>query len=141
MKNIIGLALLSIFIWSCSAGKKPLAEDQSPAVAVQKKTDSADEWEITVFDAGYENFVATRALPRSMFTESYLKSRNTLLVSEWNSRFYSGVNPSFYEVAIDYDPQENYGFEFEYRLYQFFAYCNWKYGVRFSGLRGSDRVK
>ncbi len=141
MKNIIGLALLSIFIWSCSAGKKPRAEDQSPAVAVQKKTDSADEWEITVFDAGYENFVATRALPRSMFTESYLKSRNTLLVSEWNSRFYSGVNPSFYEVAIDYDPQENYGFEFEYRLYQFFAYCNWKYGVRFSGLRGSDRVK
>ncbi|RRQ47019.1 DUF6146 family protein [Chryseobacterium sp. SC28] len=141
MKNIIGLALLSIFIWSCSAGKKPPAEDQSPAVAVQKKTDSADEWEITVFDAGYENFVATRALPRSMFTESYLKSRNTLLVSEWNSRFYSGVNPSFYEVAIDYDPQENYGFEFEYRLYQFFAYCNWKYGVRFSGLRVSDRVK
>lgn len=142
MKNLIALAIISAFIWSCSTSSKPLAEDQKPSVATQKKTDSADdEWEITVFDAEYETFVASRAQPKSMFTESSLKSRNTILVTEWNSRFYSGVNPNFYEVAIDYDPKENYGFDFEYRMYQFFAYCNWKYGIRFTGLRGSDKVK
>lgn len=93
------------------------------------------------FDTEYETFVATRAQPKSMFTESSLKARNQLLVTEWNNRFYSGVNPNFYEVAIDYDPKENYGFDFEYRLYQFFAYCNWKYGVRFNGLKGIDKIK
>ena len=141
MKNLIAIALLSAFIWSCSTTSKPLAEDQKPSLATQKKTDSADEWEITVFDAEYENFVATRAQPKSMFTESSLKSRNTILVNEWNSRFYSRVNPNFYEVAIDYDSNENYGLDFEYRMYQFFAYCNWKYGIRFNGLRGIDRVR
>lgn len=141
MKNFIILTIISVFIWSCVTNKKPRAEDQKPSIATQKKTDSADEWEITVFDAEYETFVASRAQPRSMFTESSLKSRNTILVTEWNSRFYSGTNRNFYEVAIDYDPKENYGFEFEYRMYQFFAYCNWKYGIRFNGLRGIDKVK
>jgi len=141
MKNLIALAIFSAFIWSCSTSSKPLAQDQKPSIATQKKTDSADEWEITVFDAEYENFVATRAQPKSMFTENSLKSRNTILVNEWNSRFYSGTNRNFYEVAIDYDPKENYGLDFEYRMYQFFAYCNWKYGIRFTGLRGIDKVK
>lgn len=141
MKKLIVFAILSAFVLSCSAAKKPKLEDQKPSIATQKKTDSADEWEITVFDAEYETFVTARAQPKSMFTESSLKSRNTILVNEWNSRFYSGVNRNFYEVAIDYDSKENYGFEFEYRMYQFFAYCNWKYGIQFTGLRGSDKVK
>jgi len=141
MKNFIILTIISVFIWSCVTNKKPRAEDQKPSIATQKKTDSADEWEITVFDAEYETFVASRAQPRSMFTESSLKSRNTILVTEWNSRFYSGTNRNFYEVAIEYDPKENYGFEFEYRMYQFFAYCNWKYGIQFNGLRGIDKLK
>jgi len=141
MKNLIVILIISAFIWSCSTSSKPLAEDQKPSIATQKKTDSADEWEITVFDGEYETFIATRAQPKSMFTESSLKSRNTILVNEWNSRFYSGINRNFYEVAIDYDPKENYGLDFEYRMYQFFAYCNWKYGIRFNGLRGIDKVK
>jgi hypothetical protein len=141
MKNLIVLVLFSTFIWSCSTSSKQLPENQNPSIATQKKTDSADEWEITVFDAEYETFVATRAQPKSMFTESTLKSRNTILVNEWNSRFYSGVNRNFYEVAIDYNSNENYGLDFEYRLYQFFAYCNWKYGIRFNGLRGIDKTK
>jgi len=141
MKSPIVLAIFSVFVWSCSTSSKPSTEDQRPSITTQKKTDSANEWEITVFDAEYETFVATRAQPKSMFTESTLKSRNTILVNEWNNRFYSGVNPNFYEVAIDYNPNENYGLDFEYRMYQFFAYCNWKYGVRFNGLRGIDKVK
>jgi len=141
MKNLIAILIISGFIWSCSTTSRPLPENQKPSIATQKKTDSADEWEITVFDAEYETFVATRAQPKSMFTESSLKSRNIILVNEWNSRFYSRVNPNFYEVAIDYDPKENYGLDFEYRLYQFFAYCNWKYGIRFNGLRGIDKTR
>jgi len=141
MKDLIALLIISGFVWSCSTTSKPIPENQNHSVSTQKKTDSADEWEITVFDVEYESFVASRAQPKSMFTESSLKSRNMILVNEWNSRFYSRVNPNFYEVAIDYDQRENYGLDFEYRLYQFFVYCNWKYGIRFNGLRGIDKTK
>ncbi len=141
MKNLFAIIVITGLIWSCASNPKQVSDNSKPNLSTQKKTDSADEWEITVFDTEYETFVATRAQPKSMFTESSLKARNQLLVTEWNNRFYSGVNPNFYEVAIDYDPKENYGFDFEYRLYQFFAYCNWKYGVRFNGLRGIDKIK
>lgn len=141
MKNLIAIFIISGFIWSCSSPSKIWPENQKSSISTQKKTDSADQWEITVFDAEYENFVATRAQPKSMFTESSLKSRNTILVNEWNSRFFSRANPNFYEVAIDYDQKENYGLDFEYRLYQFFAYCNWKYGIHFNGLRGIDKTR
>ncbi len=141
MKNVIAFLIIFGFIWSCSSTSKSPTENQNTSISTQKKTDSTEEWEITVFDTEYETFVATRAQPKSMFTESSLKSRNQILVTEWNSRFYSNVNPSFYEVAIDYDPKENYGFDFEYRLYQFFAYCNWKYGIQFNELRGIDKTK
>jgi hypothetical protein len=141
MKNLFAIIVITGLIWSCASNPKHVSDNAKPNLSTQKKTDSADEWEITVFDTEYETFVATRAQPKSMFTESSLKARNQLLVTEWNNRFYSGVNPNFYEVAIDYDPKENYGFDFEYRLYQFFAYCNWKYGVRFNGLRGIDKIK
>ena len=141
MKNLITILIFSGFIWSCSSKPKYLAGDSRASLSTQKKADSADEWEITVFDTDYETFVTTRAQPKSMFTKGSLKSRNQILVTEWNSRFYSGANPNFYEVAIDYDPKENYGLDFEYRLYQFFAYCNWKYGIHFNGLRGIDKTK
>ncbi len=141
MKNSIVLIIFFTFIWSCSRHSKTLPENQKLSVTTQKKTDSADEWEITVFDTDYENFILTRAQPKSMFTESGLRARNIILVNEWNSRFFSGTNPRFYEVAIDYDQKENYGLDFEYRLYQFFAYCNWKYGIPFNGLRGIDKTK
>ncbi|SHK13074.1 DUF6146 family protein [Epilithonimonas mollis] len=141
MKNLFAIIIISVFIWSCASGLGKTATNSKPGISAQKKADSADEWEITVFDTDYETFLASRAQPKSMFTETGLKARNQMLVTEWNSRFYSGANPGFYEVAIDYDPKENYGFDFEYRLYQFFAYCNWKYGIRFNGLRGIDKFK
>ncbi len=141
MKNLITIIIIFGLIYSCTANQKYLPENTKTGLSTQKKTDSADEWEITVFDTDYESFIISRAQPKSMFTETGLKARNQMLVTEWNSRFYSGANPGFYEVAIDYDPKENYGFDFEYRLYQFFAYCNWKYGIRFNGLRGIDKTK
>ena len=75
----------------------------------------------------------------SMYTESYLKTRNQFLVSEWNSYYYSGRYRNVIESAIDYDPNENYGLKFEYKLYQVFAYVHWKYGLRMQGLSATDR--
>jgi len=48
MKNLVFITIISAFIWSCSTSSKPNPEDQKPNIATQKKTDSADEWEVTV---------------------------------------------------------------------------------------------
>ena len=81
------------------------------------------------------------ARPMSMYTESYLKNRNTFLVNEWNSYYYSGRYRNIIESSIDYNPNENYGLKFEYKLYQVFAYVQWKYKLRMQGLSGVDIVR
>ena len=129
------LALLAVFTISCTP-QKPNPENQT--VMKPEKNDDG-EWDIDVIDTQYDYFLNAIAKPVSMYTESYLKTRNQFLVSEWNSYYYSGRYRNVIESAIDYDPNENYGLKFEYKLYQVFAYVHWKYGLRMQGLSATDR--
>lgn len=129
------LALLAVFTISCTP-QKPNPENQT--VMKPEKNDDG-EWDIDVIDTQYDYFLNAIAKPVSMYTESYLKTRNQFLVSEWNSYYYSGRYRNVIESAIDYDPNENYGLKFEYKLYQVFAYVHWKYGLRMQGLSAADR--
>lgn len=135
MKKIFYLLLLlATFTISC-APQKPTPENQT--VMKPEKNDDG-EWDIDVIDTQYDYFLNAIAKPMSMYTESYLKTRNQFLVSEWNSYYYSGRYRNVIESAIDYDPNENYGLKFEYKLYQVFAYVHWKYGLRMQGLSATD---
>lgn len=96
------------------------------------------EWDLQVIDTQYDYFLNAIAKPISMYSESYLKSRNSFLVSEWNSYYFSGRHRNVIESSIDYDSNENYGLKFEYKLYQVFAYVQWKYGLRMNGLSQTD---
>lgn len=138
MKKII-LVLFLIFISTGCVSQQNPSRDMKNEIKPEKNEEG--EWEILVFDAQYESFLNSRATPRSMYSESALKNRNTVLVTEWNSYFYSGRYRNVVESTIDYDPNENYGFEFEYRLYQVFAYANWKYGLKLTNLSGMDSKK
>lgn len=129
------LALLAVFTISCTT-QKPNPENQT--VMKPEKNDDG-EWDLDVIDTQYDYFLNAIAKPMSMYTESYLKTRNQFLVSEWNSYYYSGRYRNVIESAIDYDPNENYGLKFEYKLYQVFAYVHWKYGLRMQGLSAADR--
>ena len=120
---------------SCAPQNKG-ASDNKKELKPEKNEDG--EWELHVLDSQYDYFLNAVAKPMSMYTESSLKARNVFLVSEWNSLYVSGRYRNVIESSIDYDPQENYGLKFEYKLYQVFAYVNWKYGVRLNGLSGAD---
>ena len=73
-----------------------------------------------------------------MYSESYLKTKNQFLVSEWNSNFRSGRYRNIIESSVDYDPNVEYGIKFEYKLYQVFVFVKWKYGLRLNGLGGAE---
>lgn len=139
MNKIYILLLLAIVFTSCSTSQQ--STNTAPK-GTESTASQDDEWEVVVFDGEFESFLNSRARPRTMFTEETLHSRNQLLVSEWNSRYYaSAANRNVYEVSIDFDSNTKYGFEFEYRLYQFFAFVSWKFGEKFTGLSQSDVIR
>ncbi|WBX95551.1 DUF6146 family protein [Chryseobacterium gambrini] len=139
MKNLVLLLILSLFSVYCSAQSNPKNEKEKSEMKPSKNDDG--EWDLTVIDTQFDYFLNAIAKPISQYSESYLKNRNTFLVTEWNSYYSSGRYRNVIESSIDYDPKEKYGIKFEYKLYQVFAYVNWKYGLKMNGLSGSDTTR
>ncbi len=124
-----------LFIFSLAS----CATQNSQANIEENTNQETDEWQVQVFDSQYDVFLNTRARPREYYTEQTLKNRNTFLVNEWNSRV---IQPNYrndiYQNTIQYNPKEEYGFEFEYKLYQAFVYVSWRYGEKFSGISKTE---
>jgi hypothetical protein len=139
MKNLLLLFIIFLLPFSCTAQTDPKSDKEKSEMKPSKNDDG--EWDLTVIDTQFDYFLNAVAKPISQYSESYLKTRNTLLVSEWNSYYSSGRYRNVIESSIDYDPKEKYGLKFEYKLYQVFAYVNWKYGLRMNGLSGSDTTR
>lgn len=128
--------VMLLFLGSCATQK---ASDTHP---VQTKTQQDDDgqWELTVFDSDFQYFLNTRAKPKSMYTLSYLKAKNQALAAEWNAYYASGRYRNIVESNVDYDPNEKYGFDFQYKLFQVFVYTAWKYHLPLYNLPRSERA-
>ncbi|MBC7555637.1 MAG: hypothetical protein H7195_01605 [Chryseobacterium sp.] len=135
MKKLVLIISLFGLFTGCAPQKKTTFEQKTE---MKPEKNDNGEWDLQVLDSQYNYFLNAVAKPMNFYTESYLKSRNTFLVTEWNSMYYSGRYRNVIESSIDYDPQENYGLKFEYKLYQVFVYVQWKYGLKLTGISQSD---
>lgn len=122
---------------SCNS-QQTIAADGNNKTALKPEKNDDGEWDLEVIDTQYDYFLHAIAKPMNFYTESYLKSKNSLLVNEWNSLYYSGRYRNVIESSIDYNSNEHYGLKFEYKLYQVFAYVQWKYGLKLQGLSMSE---
>lgn len=105
---------------------------------IQSAEDST-EYEVIVFDPGFNAWLNSVARPRGYYSLGYLEQRNLLLVNEWNLRFQnpSRFDPILYENRINYEARVDYGYEVNYILYNYFLYFQRKNGVRLTALRPS----
>lgn len=105
-----------------------------PPSVIVITTKPKQEYEVIVFDAGFEGFLATQK-SKEFYSETFLKVKNTQMVIEWNQRHKqpSRYNPDIYEVNIDYDPKIDYGLEVEYQLYMFFRFMEKENGISLIG--------
>lgn len=136
------MQIMRIFLWliitmfavSCF----PLKEnrDHQPKKELKIEPNEAGEYDIVVMDPGYELFLNSRAYPKGYFTESYLASRNRVLVNIWNQRHAApqAYNPNIYEVYIDYESTIEYGLTFQWKLFNFFMFVEDQTGERIDGL-------
>lgn len=136
MKIILFLCLVAFSLQNCAP--IPLS-GIGESTSIKTDKNEKGEWQLKVIHPQYESFLASEAPPKSMYTESYLKSKNTFIVQEWNSFFYAKAFPNIIQSTLDYNPNEKYGLEYEYRLYQFFAMVNSQYGVQFNHLGQMDK--
>lgn len=135
MKKLFFFCVI-LMISACTVPQKPANLSPEKGIAAQKNDEG--EWDLDVLDTDYNYFLNAIAKPMSQYSESGLKARNIQLVNEWNSYYFSGLYRNIIESPISYDPQEKYGIKFEYKLYQVFAFVQWKYKLKLTGLSQTD---
>jgi hypothetical protein len=127
MKKIILSIVLIVAMASCHFDKnistKAKTPDTPKASDVVRIANDSLEYEVIIFDPGFNTWLLTQAKPRGFYSETYLENKNQIYVSEWNSRAlqpqrYRGL----YEMQINYDPNIHYGYEVNYLIYNYMVY-------------------
>ncbi|MCP9200301.1 DUF6146 family protein [Gramella sp. GC03-9] len=136
MKNLIYIALLALFIYSCgSSGGRNFSDKIANAEndTVRIANDSL-EYEIIIIEPGFNLFLNSYARQRGYYSQDYLENKNRMLVTEYNQRVMqpNAFNPNLYINEINYDPRIDYGYEVNYLLYNYFVYFSNQYNQRFS---------
>ncbi len=124
--RLITFFTLSLFIYNCSTTKKTNSTTKEEPVVI--KNDSL-EYEIIILDIGFNAYLNSVARPPGYFTQAYLENRNRFFVPAWNSRVNnpSRFNPNIYQNIIDYDPHIDYGYDVNYKLFNYFEFAEKKY--------------
>lgn len=134
MKTIIPFLLLLIMVSSCKTIDSPksttderenaLVEDDTVIINSDENT-----YEIIIIEPGFNAWLASTARPRLYYTQEFMEARNQIYVTNWNIRVNQPqqFDPNLYELRIDYDRFEDYGYEINYKLYNYFIYFQLTY--------------
>ena len=127
LKQFLFIFSIGFFLWSC--GSSPInnssKEKEEPVVIANDSL----EYEIIIIDVGFTNYLNTIAQPEGYYSQQYMEARNRVYVTNWNirARNPSQFNPNIYENIIDYQPSINYGYEVNYKLFNYFLFAQRKY--------------
>jgi len=128
-----------LFIFLCNNCKSLLSKNlnisqEEPVVIANDSL----AYEIIIIDPGFTNFLNAISQPEGFYSQKYLESRNKIWVLTWNQRARKPLqfNPTIYENIIDYQPTINYGYEVNYKLFNYFLFAQKKYKINLgSGFR------
>ena len=140
MKTLIYILLVSGLLIGCNTSKTISSSTNQDEVNIAENdtiriVNEALEYEIIIIEIGFDFWLRSTAKPEGFYSQSYLEIKNIFYVSEWNSRVLqpSRYNPSLYEMQIDYQQGTDYGYEVNYKLYNYFVYFQQKYNQRLGG--------
>ncbi|WP_343328892.1 DUF6146 family protein [Polaribacter staleyi] len=140
-KQILLLFSLAIFFWACGSSnlKNNSTQKEKPVIIANDSL----EYEVIIIDPGFNLFLNTVAQPEGYYSQQYLEIRNRAWVISWNNRARNPnqFNASIYENIIDYQPTIDYGYEVNYKLFNYFLFAQQKYKMNLGGGFRSGRIR
>lgn len=139
-KKILILIAIGLFVWACGSSpiKKESIQKEEPVVIANDSL----EYQIIIIDIGFNNYLNSIAQPRGFYTQKYLETRNNAWVISWNQRVQNPMiyNPNIYENIIDYQSNIDYGYEVNYKLFNYFLFAQRKYKMSLGGGFRPNRI-
>ncbi|WP_034059024.1 DUF6146 family protein [Lacinutrix jangbogonensis] len=141
MKNALFLVTIIAMVFACSSAKESTTQ-KNQAVQVKKGDTiriSGDnlEYDVIIIEPGFGSYLSSTAKPEGFYTQSFMESRNIRFVQEWNRRVLmpSRFNSNLYEMEINYRQGINYGYDVNYKMYNYFIYFQNRYNQNLLGTR------
>jgi hypothetical protein len=132
--GIVGLIFGLLLSCNASQGNKTFSDTKNPNNDTIRISNEELEYEIIIFDPGFNAWLMSHSRPRGYYSQSYLEARNRVWVLEWNTRANLPLqNRNLYEMRIDYDSHTNYGYEVNYLLFNYLVYFQQKNNVNLGG--------
>jgi len=125
MKRLIIVVGVLFVFWACSTqkGVVKIEENKENTVAVQDSVElDSLQYELETFDAKFETWYALHNNPSQYRSQEYYESWNRQYVSAWNYNATQPGKSSFFEPIVGYEPNVNYGFELNHKLFYYFQY-------------------
>ena len=118
MKNFLILAVIIFFAIACST-QKSVVKDKS-GDENEMATESV-EYGMKTFDAKFERWYLLHDIPAKYRSLEYYENWNKQYVSVWNNKART-TQDKFFESIVGYNPNEEYGFELNHKLFYYFQY-------------------
>lgn len=119
MKQIFYLFAALTCMIACSGPKgivkiEPNGNEAAPEDSI--------EYELIVFDAGFETWYAFQDSPAKYRSQQYYENWNHQYVSAWNYNATQSRRRSFFQPIYGYERGVDYGFELNHKLFYYFQY-------------------
>ena len=140
MRNLILIGFSSLVFYNCSTTKNGTTE-KNKTNETSKFSDTVRiandelEYEVIIFEPGFNYWLNATARPRGFYTENYLEGRNRIYVTEWNNRVMQPqrYDNQLYEMQINYLPNIHYGYEVNYLMYNYFIFFQINFKQQLTG--------
>lgn len=131
-----------VLIFACNSSKETTRSQKNEEVQVKKGDTikiSGDtiEYDVIIIEAGFGSYLASNAKPEGFYTQNYLETKNIRYVQEWNRRVLQPgqYNSNLYEMEINYTYGTDYGYDVNYKIYNYFIYFQNRYNQNLLGGR------
>ncbi len=139
-KQILMLITVGIFFLACGSLpiQKKVTEKEEPVVIANDSL----EYEVIIIDPGFTYYLNAIAFPEGYYSQKYLETRNRAWVITWNQRFQNPnlFNSNIYENMINYEQTVDYGYEVNYKLFNYFLFAQRKYNMNLGGGFRTNRI-
>ena len=128
MKNLLYAVLIIFSFQRCNSTYNRSNDSNSEKKVQEQDTvriaNEEVEYEIIIIEPGFNSWLAGRAKPEGYYPQEYLENKNRQFVLAWNNRVRepSRYDPRLYEREIEYNHSIDYGYEVNYKLYNYFIY-------------------
>ena len=139
MKNLILIAAILLIVVSCGTNKKIASVDKAPVQVGDTITLSSaeSEYDIIIIEPGFNTWLNSTARSKGYYNQQFLETKNIFYVNAWNQRVLQPqrYDATLYEMQIDYSSNIDYGYDVNYKLYNYFIYFQNTYNQNLLGGR------